>query len=330
MPDKDPVYIVKLDAGKLSVRFEDWIEPNLLGLNTMDLKKVEIKDYSVTPMVDPAGRTQIVLARRPRASSSWMRLRGTSPGNSSQDLDFDAAKKSMVPRPMAADEELNVANLDALKSALEDLKIVDVERKPAAVPADLRVRKIDRRDHGDVDGTGFLRASQIPRTPRVRLEIFSNSGDITLQLADGARYILRFGVTTGESSAAEKAKKKGNAKSEKEDKAKDDSSPGMDRYLFVTADFNQNAIPKPVFEKLPEEKPAKKAPRRRPTTRRPTTRKPTDKKAGRQGGQAGGWRQEGRSQEGCQGEPRRLRPRRTSQEGRRPRRTSRRRTPPRR
>ena len=50
--DKDPVYIVKLDTGKLSVRFEDWIEPNLLNLNTMDLKKVEIKDYSVAPMAD--------------------------------------------------------------------------------------------------------------------------------------------------------------------------------------------------------------------------------------------------------------------------------------
>ena len=89
-------------------------------------------------------------------------------------------------------------------------------------------------------------------------EIFSNSGDITIQLADGARYILRFGETTGESSAAEK-KKKANAKSGKEDKAKDDVVPGMDRYLFVTADFNQDAIPKPVVEKLPEDKPAEKA-----------------------------------------------------------------------
>ena len=37
--DKDPVYIVKLDAGKLSVRFDEWIEPNLLNLNTMDLEE---------------------------------------------------------------------------------------------------------------------------------------------------------------------------------------------------------------------------------------------------------------------------------------------------
>ena len=33
----------------------------------------------------------------------------------------------------------------------------------------------------------------------------------------------------------------------------------MDRYLFVAADFNEKAIPKPVLEKLPEEKPAAKA-----------------------------------------------------------------------
>ncbi len=37
---KDPVYIVEVDTGKLSTKFEDWIEKNLLKLNTMDLKQV--------------------------------------------------------------------------------------------------------------------------------------------------------------------------------------------------------------------------------------------------------------------------------------------------
>ena len=57
---EEPVYVVKLDTGKLSVRFEDWIERNLLNINTMDLKKVEIKDYSITPMMGSKG--QIVVA----------------------------------------------------------------------------------------------------------------------------------------------------------------------------------------------------------------------------------------------------------------------------
>ncbi|MGO9110737.1 MAG: hypothetical protein ACLP9L_16065 [Thermoguttaceae bacterium] len=257
--DKDPVYIVKLDAGKLSVQFDEWIEPNLLNLNTMDLKKVEIKDYSVTPMQDPENSNAIMLASAPKGEFTLDAPSGDQPWKLVQELDFDPAKKKMTPRPMAADEELNVTNLDALKSALEDLKIVDVERKPAAVPANLRVRKIDNETRATLMERGFFVLSD-PQDRNGPLEILSNSGDITLQLADGARYILRFGMTTGESSAAEKAKKKGSAKTEKEDKAKDDSSPGVDRYLFVTADFNLDAIPKPVAEKLPEAKPADSSP----------------------------------------------------------------------
>ena len=39
---------------------------------------------------------------------------------------------------MAADEELNTAKLDDMKFALDDLKIVDVSRKPAGLSADLK------------------------------------------------------------------------------------------------------------------------------------------------------------------------------------------------
>ena len=39
---------------------------------------------------------------------------------------------------MPADEELNTAKLDELKTALDDLKIVDVSRKPAGLSADLK------------------------------------------------------------------------------------------------------------------------------------------------------------------------------------------------
>lgn len=253
---QDPVYIVKLDAGKLSVRFEDWIEPNLLNLNSMDLKKVEIKDYSVGPKLDPQDG-QMYLARSPKGEFVLDAPAGEQPWKLIDAKAFDPAKKEMVSRPLAADEELNAANLDALKTALEDLKIVNVERKPAAVPADLHVRSIDDDAAETLAERGFF---VVPNSDSRNgpLEVYSNAGDISLQLADGARYILRFGVTKGESSAAaaEKAKKKGAAKSDKEEKPKDDSSPGMDRYLFVAADFNEDAIPKPVLEKFPEEKPA--------------------------------------------------------------------------
>ena len=39
---------------------------------------------------------------------------------------------------LADDEELNTEKLNALKTALDDLKIVDVDRKPAGLSQDLR------------------------------------------------------------------------------------------------------------------------------------------------------------------------------------------------
>ena len=36
-------------SGKVSTKFEDWIERNLLGMNTMDLKQVDIQDYAIVP-----------------------------------------------------------------------------------------------------------------------------------------------------------------------------------------------------------------------------------------------------------------------------------------
>ncbi len=51
-PDKDAVYVVDIDPSKVSTKFEDWIERNLLGMNTMDLKQVHIQDYSIVPAED--------------------------------------------------------------------------------------------------------------------------------------------------------------------------------------------------------------------------------------------------------------------------------------
>ena len=51
-PDKDAVYVVDIDPSKVSTKFEDWIERNLLGMNTMDLKQVNIQDYAIVPAED--------------------------------------------------------------------------------------------------------------------------------------------------------------------------------------------------------------------------------------------------------------------------------------
>jgi hypothetical protein len=248
---KEPVYIVQLDPSKLSVKFADWIEPNLLSLNSMDLKQVRINNYSIEQMLDPRNH-EPVLGRSPNGEFALDLPSGDQPWKLVDEQEYDRTSHKMVPRKLAADEELNTANLDALKAAVEDLKIVDVERKPAQVPANLQVGKLDENTLETLAMRGFFVAGD-PNDPKSPREIYSKSGEIKLQLGDGACYVLRFGLTKGESSAAEAAKRN---KAE----VTAESSPGMDRYLFVMAEFNQDAIAKPAKEQLPpEEKPAAKA-----------------------------------------------------------------------
>ena len=46
--DAEAVYVVKIDPSKLSTKFEDWIEDDLLKLSTWDIKQIELKDYSAS------------------------------------------------------------------------------------------------------------------------------------------------------------------------------------------------------------------------------------------------------------------------------------------
>lgn len=259
-PDKDTVYIVDIDPSKVSTKFEDWIERNLLGMNTMDLKQIHIQDYAIVPMEDGLAEKlegEYLLDYDFNATPAW---------KLTKDLVFDAAKKALVPRALGKDEEVDTKKLDDLKSAIDDLKIVDVERKPAAVPADLRLRsQTDRVGLRFMQERGFFPAPDADGI-QGHFCIMSTKGDVALQLSDGARYVLRFGESTGESSSTDKSK---NKKDPKKDVKKDELAPGSNRYLFVMAEFNQDAIPKPALEKLPEEKPAEKA-----------SEKPVEKKAG--------------------------------------------------
>ena len=56
-------------------------------------------------------------------------------------MEFDTydEKGKPVSTKLAEDEELNTEKLNALKTAIDDLKIVDVERKPTGLSRDLRV-----------------------------------------------------------------------------------------------------------------------------------------------------------------------------------------------
>ncbi len=101
------------------------------------------------------------------------------------------------PVKMPASEELDSAKLDTLKTALDDLKIVDVSRKPAGLSADLKVAA-NFPDHGaardSLEEKGFFPAQLQEKGP---IELFSNEGEIRLVMKDGVEYVLRFGDIAG-------------------------------------------------------------------------------------------------------------------------------------
>ena len=157
---------------------------------------------------------------------------------------------------MAADEELNAAKLNELKNALDDLKIVDVARKPEGLSADLKASPdfLNKKESLIMlQGRGFYAARLGDQ-----FELFSKEGEIRCLMKDGVEYVLRFGnVVTEEEGEGAKPEEKPDEKDKDQpggEKKDQKPSKGLNRYLLVTAEFNPEAISKPQLEETPEEK----------------------------------------------------------------------------
>ena len=100
-------------------------------------------------------------------------------------------KKGLQPEHLGPNQELNNEKLNELKTALDDLQIVDVSRKPAGLAADLRVEdKLaqDRQAKVSLAQHGFY---VMPFNKQMVL--FSNEGEVLCGTSEGVEYVLRFG-----------------------------------------------------------------------------------------------------------------------------------------
>ena len=258
---QDPVYTVAVDPDKLSTKFDDWIEDDLLKLNTWDIKQVQIHDYSVDELQRTVQqRSDITLGYDDMGDPKWTMI---------DDEAFSDGK--WVSMKMAENEELDTATLDLMKDALDDLKIVDVRRKPAGLSSDLKTNEGFGQD--DLTVTSLMTKGFFVASLGGRVQLVSNEGDVTCTMKDGVEYVLRFGAIA-ETPSAEK------------DGATSQGSAGLNRYIFVMAQFNPNAIPKPELEPLPEkktapaeEKPAEEEPvEETPAEEEPAEEKPAEEK----------------------------------------------------
>ena len=250
---KDVVYLVKIDPSKLSTNFEDWIEKDLLKLNTLDISQVDINDYSVN-LVPTQGGLRPVQERRGEVLLDFNDAENT--WSLKNLLTWDNEDQKYVSDSIPAGEEIDQVKLNDMKSALADLKIIDVQRKPAGMRADLRADEDFGTDRQAVDN--LMRRGFYPvRGLNEGIEVFSSEGDFIVGLKDGVEYVLRFGgIKLGSSADAE----------EEPDMEKQDAEPkGENRYLLVAARYNPDVIPKPerpaildeesAVESEPENKP---------------------------------------------------------------------------
>jgi len=259
---QDVVYVVEIDPAKLSTKFEDWIEKDLLKLNAWDLQQVQVKDYSseLVPVVTQDGRVTVQLTSDPRSEMTFSynetdgkwspaKLRQfVRKGESGEYVDFTVGK----------DEELNDETLNGLKTALGDLKIVDVVRKPQGLSQDLKAGKDflnNREAFKDLVSKGFTPA----QTAEGGGDIISSDGEAIATTKNGTQYVLRFGNLTNVAGAwpnkdqkAPPAVAKPDAKDAKADKGDKGDKSDVHRYMFVMARFDESSVKRPELEKLPE------------------------------------------------------------------------------
>jgi hypothetical protein len=289
---QDVVYIIEIDPSKLSTNFEDWIEKDLLKLHTWDLQQVQIKDYSaeLVPVVTQDGQFSVQPTWDPRSEMTLNYDDAKATWSAGQLRAFDPKKGpngDYVDFKLGPDEELNEESLNALKNALGDLKIVDVDRKPEGLSGDLKAGKDfmkNREALKDLMSKGFTAAVTKEGGPR---ELISSNGEVTATMKDGTKYVLRVGDLTNVDRGGQDKEEKTSAKDAKakdKDKSADKSDKsGVHRYLFVMAQFDENAVKRPELEKLPDLPPKTEAKSDKAPTTATTADKPTEGTASKAG-----------------------------------------------
>ena len=224
---QDPVYVAEIDPEKLSTKFSDWVEQDLLKLSTFDVESLQLKDYSVQKVLR-GNRFAVSINRRHDITLNYNST--DSKWELGDLITYDKENKPFSGN-LADAEELDDTKLNDLKNALGDLKIVDVEKKPAGLGKDLTAGAdfmADQESFNSLFQKGFF---GLTMGEEQRQELLSVNGEVLVGMKDGVEYVLRFGNVARTKAEGEAA--------------------GLNRYLFVLARLNETKIEKPALEELP-------------------------------------------------------------------------------
>ena len=247
---QEAVYRVALPSAQFSTNFEDWIETDLLKLDSWDISKVTLKDYTFDVAPDLTGQV-----RQNYDQLSTIEL-AFNDKDSKWSLEKLVQFENDQPKPveLGSDEELNSVRLNEMKTALDDLKIVGVRKKPAGMSANLKANKSIFKESEALQSLaerGFYAVLGEGGEP----EILSSDGEVLVRMKDGIEYTLRFGGVAGVGQESKDAASEGKDKESSAGSQKKEEKQGatLNRFIMVSARFNKDLIPAPDLEPVPGE-----------------------------------------------------------------------------
>ncbi len=234
-PNQDVVYRVKLDTSPLSTEFTDWIEKDLLKINTLDINTVSLRDYAIVRDLQGAQLTRNFEADlQSEEGGKWKLAKLVTYGENGQ-----PQESTEIP----SGKELDATKLNELKNALDNLKIVSVRRKPAGLGADLKVSSTDTAALSSLQSRGFYISKG---------EVYSANGEVLVTQKNGVQYLLRFGEIAGVGDEGDDTSKAKEADAAADAANKDKDPAGLNRYLLITAKLDESSIPPAELAEVPQ------------------------------------------------------------------------------
>ena len=206
VPEQKRVYAAKVDL-KVTTKFSDWIEADLLKVEKSKIDNIVLKDYTVNERSGVVNkRDEVVLSKN---GSDW---------NINK---------------LAFNKEIDKTKTDELLKALDELSIVGVRPKPAGLSKSLKREgdgiEISQQDLFSLQGKGYYFSRDG--------SLLSNEGEIEAHTSDGITYTLRFGEVAYGSGLEVSAGGPTDSGPNTE--------VAENRYLFISARFNEKEFVEP-------------------------------------------------------------------------------------
>ncbi|MFO0940948.1 MAG: DUF4340 domain-containing protein [Pirellulales bacterium] len=232
VPTEDAVYVVQLKTDAYTTQFEKWIKGEILTVRSMDISNIALRDYAIVPVESGYGLAKNFDSNLEFKDNKWTMTKFVD-----HQIEGSPETTQLPEGKVLAESALN-----DLRNSVQNLKIVNVRRKPAGLAENLKADESllkNKESTASLQKQGFF--------PMQTGEVFAAGGELIVGTKDGINYLLRFGNSTISAVSESDSKDK-----DKEGKKEDDAATTARRYLLVTAQLDESKFPMPELKVVPE------------------------------------------------------------------------------